>query len=217
MGDQTYILGKLGKRKYMQDLVGNGIVYMQRVREFRDHKDIVRGDRDEGSLLRADARAPGTWMHINVGQKRIPLKSASLQIHGPYQDHGIYCMLSISAGEGGPLSDDPRTPLTALHERLPEFGDTLVVLNDTAAFVERLQAAARSAGYGLKHSLVEYVPAHYSGEMGPFRKLGTYSHQAEWRFMTTTPIPDKTLTLELGSLRDIAHLYGLFNAPSATS
>jgi hypothetical protein len=208
MSESQYTLGKLGKRARMLDLLENGTVFMQQVRTFRGVKDVARGDENEGALLRLDASAPSTRINMRIGTKRIPIPRAFVQIYGPHQDHAVYCMYSMIDGEGGPLPDDPRTPLTGLHKRLPEFGDTLVVFHDTAEFVNRLKSAAQNAGYELEHGLVEYVPQYHAGPMGPFRKLDTFRYQLEWRFITTTAIQDESLTLKLGSLHDIAMLYG---------
>jgi hypothetical protein len=209
MSDALFTLGKFGKRARMMDLVENGTVFMQRLREFREAKDVARRDQNEGALMRVDARAPGTWMNINIGTTRIPIQNGSVQFHGAQQEHAVYCMYSFLEQEGGPLPDDLRTPLTGLPERLPEFGDTLVLFVNTAEFVRRLRSAARNAGYELEHGRVEYVPQHHSGAMGPFRKLETFSHQSEWRCITDKPIPNASLTLKLGNLRDIALVYEL--------
>src|SRR5262245_48282080 len=120
MSDALYTLGKFGKRHRMNDLVDNGTVYMQQLRSFRHLEDPARGDRNEGAFLRVDARAPGTWMNLNIGTTRIPIQSGDVQFHGPHQNHAVYCMYGFPEGEGCPLPDDLRKPLTDLPARLAE-------------------------------------------------------------------------------------------------
>lgn len=60
---------------------------------------------------------------------------------------------------------------------------------------------------------VEYVPPDYCGDVGPFPKLVSYEYPSEYRFITTSPIPEKALTLTLGSLLDIAIPSGVSDVP----
>lgn len=200
---QNYLLGKIGASEFMQALYETGTVFMQRIAVYKRFEDNVRGDKDEGLAMRFDARNPSLRVFATIGEKVIPLGTASLVVHSAERDHGAYCLYAFPVpNERGPATFDI-SPIAG-DPRLRKFGNTLVMFRDTREFARRLQRAAQEAGYDVEGYPVEYVPRAYCGDMGSFRKLERYSYQSEFRFVTGTPIPKDSLTLTLGSLRDIA-------------
>jgi hypothetical protein len=198
------MLCKVGNRRYMRDLVENGTVYMQRWAAYKAYEDRVRGDPNEGLALRFDRRNPSLRTSVTIGSKTIQLRSASMVIHSPEREHGTYCMCGIQVPGDATLPRAALMPIASDPRIRKGFGSTMVFFRDTAEFARRLETAARVAGYELESAPIEYVPLDHCGDMGPFRKLEAYRYQSEWRFVTTTPIPEKALILKLGSLLDIA-------------
>jgi hypothetical protein len=96
---------------------------------------------------------------------------------------------------------EPATPL--VDERNFQFGDSFVVIQHTASFLDRMCSAAATQGFYYESGRVQYYdPINYSGETGPFRKPATFSYQNEFRFIVR-PGSSSPINLEIGSLADI--------------
>ena len=204
------ILAKLGSRERMKALAETGTVYMQKLSVYVKLENPAVGDPNEGLLARYTPENPTLRIVARVGDQELPLPGASLKINSTALDHGVYCMSAIETTSG-----DLRGSLLAFlaDRRLRDFGDTLVLFKDTPEFIRRLEAAAAAVGHELDHQAVTYVASTHCGDMGPFRKLDSYSHQQEWRFVTSKAIDD-TLVLQLGSLLDIAAWVDLDGVPT---
>jgi hypothetical protein len=205
-----YLLGKIGCREHMTDLVENGTVFMQRLRYYRTREIGAVGDPDEGYFACYSPKNPTFRLKVRVGTAELALPGATLRIEGAAADHAVYCMCMLEIAR-----DDETETVEAIlsratqDPRMREFGDTIVVMKNTPEFVKRLYSAAADAGCELDCDPVTYVPPTHSGELGPFRKSHCYSFQNEWRFLTTEPIAADHLVLRLGPLTDLALLVGL--------
>jgi hypothetical protein len=195
----------------MKELVEDGKVFLRRLSAFRGIKNKEIGDPDEGSFARFTAENPTFRVHLNVGTKRIPAATAALRLHSGTQHHGVYCMYGVPLPEDG-IFRGTTLMQVAKDKRLRELGSTFVTFTDQAEFARRLLKAAKKEGYDLALRQVEYLPNAHCGEWEWYQKTDAYSHQAEWRIITTKPIPGGSLTLTLGSLKDIALSFDLSEA-----
>lgn len=197
------VLVKIGKEVHMRDLCENGTVFMRRLGAYQDLEGRVVGDPHEGLLYRATNKNPTLKVTAKVGDQSFPLEIIDLKVPCSAKDHAVYCMSAIDVpGDGTFCSDRDLVPFLE-DRRLLEFGDTLIIFKNSEEFIDRIHKAARAAGHELDTEgpgPVNYVSDTYCGKVGPYTKIGDYSYQREFRFMTNEPTPDASLTLKLGSM-----------------
>jgi len=200
------LLAKIGSRMRMQDLCEKGSVFMRRISAFTKMESRVVGAPNEGLFTYYSGRNPSLKVVAKVGDKALPLEIESLRLNSSARHHAVYCMSAIEISSDGGFDIGRSLGPFIRDRRLLEFGDTLVVFKNAPEFVRRLERAANDAGHDLDQDrgLVEYVLPDHCGEMGPFRKIGEYGYQREFRFITKEPIPEDSITLSLGCLLDIA-------------
>jgi hypothetical protein len=199
----NHVLGKIGRHDRMRALVERGTVFMRRLSAYPQMTSPVIGDPNEGLYARYTAENPTLKTLAKIGTKTIPLPGTSITVPSTARNHAVYCMCGFQTPGDGTLPMSSLMPI-ASNARMRDFGDTLIIFKDTVEFVRRLEKAAQRAGHELEHGPVQYMPSVYCGEMGPFRKLDSYKYQSEWRVITATPIAEATLTLNLGTLLDVA-------------
>ncbi|HVV51974.1 MAG TPA: hypothetical protein VHO06_20055 [Polyangia bacterium] len=191
--DKLCTLVKIGDRRHIRAFFEQGEMYCQTIEHFAKlEDDQERGDADEG-LARTIPLAAITSLKIN-GFEAVKDLAAGLDFRfNAHQSLNLFCMTAIRAL--GPVEVD---------SRCKRFGDSFLLLARPALFVRRVTAAAKLAGLETISSPVEYVVKDkHVGDMGPFKKFDRLAHQSEFRFVFA-PGLGKTMTLRLGSLRDIA-------------
>lgn len=196
------LLCKIGKAARMKALVEHGTVFMRRLSKFREIKHAEVGDPDEGSATRFTEDNPTLRFFATIGEKKIRLRARALRTHSPEQHHAVYCMYGLLLPEDGVLRGDALMRI-ARDKRLRSMGDTFVTFKDQREFGRRLLEAAKKAGYALALRQVQYVPPAHCGEWEWYHKTDAYSHQAEWRIITTHPIPGDSLTLTWAAWRTL--------------
>lgn len=209
-----YLLAKITRRQFAEELVANGSVYMKRLEYYVDLESQVLGDKDEGLAHRVSGLNPSLKVTITPeGGEEFELPGVhSIRIHGASRDHAVFCMYRIAVD--GPGDSDGINLAKKLRpvlddRRMVEFGNVLVLFMNSEEFIRRVEEAARREGHEIEHRPIEYVPPDYCGDMGPFRKLNTYEYQQEARIMTTAPIEGEHLILKLGPLFDIVRVVEL--------
>lgn len=88
------------------------------------------------------------------------------------------------------------------------FGDTAVIIWDAASFVTRIKNAAKALGLEHYRGLVKYIDlSNWHGEIGPFEKDLSFSHQKELRIAVFDKKREfKAKTINIGDISDIALL-----------
>lgn len=203
-GIQVVSVMKFGDRRYLTALRDEGLLYCNPLSFFRDSlTDRVRRDKRDGismSLLPRDV----TSITISNPEGTTVLTPENgligrVDIHDGGPEPNLYCMCAVRAN-ALPWKPDPR---------LFEFGACLLVITDLDKFHERLHAAVKAKGIGLRVGLVEYVDSTtFSGELGLFRKFSEFAFQSEVRF-AFDPGSIKPIELRLGSLSDISVLFDI--------
>ncbi len=203
--DPVLALMKFGASAHMKDLLTNGRLYMQSLREFRKLEDPVRSDPHEAlakcwqaDKARLDVRQGDEWLPVGgiVGQMLFYEERAEAA--------NAYCLFALR-GSHAEAFVEGRFP-HPVHVGSLDFGDSVVVFIDGDEFVRRVRKACEQAALSLTYGLVEYVDREqYHGPMGPLRKFSTFDYHSEFRFVVTPELnPARTVTL--GSLQDIAFM-----------
>lgn len=189
-------LFKFGERRFMEELVTEGHVYMNTLAYHAElEKGSPRADEDEGAALcifatggEIQIEKDGTWSTLGTLNGPLIAKDPAVL------NANAYCMFTFREGRA---MIDPRNL---------DFGDTFVAFLDGDEFLRRVRVAAVREGLDLTTSLVQYVDREtYSGEMGPFRKFSEYAYQSEIRLLSR-PGRGTALSLRVGSLADITRL-----------
>jgi hypothetical protein len=202
-------LAKINKRAHMEALLQHGTVFMQRLGAFPDVANRVVGDPNEGLRLYYAGSNPSLRVNVTVEKDSFAMPREmmhSFRVMSSARDHAVFCMT------GFPIPAERNSiDITAFcsDPRVPDFGDTMVLVQNNTEFVRRFHAAAKQAGHDVALGKVEYMPQDHCGDMNAFRKLESYSWQLEWRFLTRAPIVGKSITLTLGPLQDIVTLIDL--------
>lgn len=204
-----HILIKFGAREHMERLLNEGEVYMNTLAYYRDEeKNCEKNDPNEGikKILQMNGallkrKNPENGKHETIAT----LTNCIGRIKNSNLDKvAVYCLFHLL------IPDEKEIELNAfVDERLVQgFGDTAVIIYDAAEFVTRVRNAALMRGLAHGRRPVEYVDmSTRDGEVGPFMKDISFSHQKELRIAVfdkeTEPGP---ITLNIGCLKDIACL-----------
>lgn len=193
----VHALLKFGAPEHMEQLVKEGVLFMQPISYFIALEDNAsRGDKHEA--LSEYHQGPGTSIVID-GKHELSHEKGTLKFVTIRKEEekncNIFCLLAITPSY---RQVDPRND---------NLGDACVFIHKPASFLDRFRQAAAPICAQLQTGPVEYVPqATYRGSMGPFKKFAEgYAHQNEVRCLIRPGSPDPVI-LKLGSLEDIAEL-----------
>jgi hypothetical protein len=194
------VLLKFGQRQHLEEFRRDGLLYMNPQQYFADLEgDLARGDRFEGT---DQILQPKDIRHIriedNVSGEVVMIRPEDMA--GPVSIGlgkrpacNLFCMFAVTKPVDGPFVD----------ERCFGFGESFTLVLNTQEFINRICAAARAAGFGYAHGLVQYYDADgYSGDTGPFRKPLIHAYQQEFRFLLE-PGSRQPIRLTAGCLEDI--------------
>ena len=199
------IFCKFGRKVDMEALFNKGELYLQTLETFRRLEDKERGDKYEGAVrMRSDKKGKMTLTNKKTGESfdLDITESQLIERHSGVSGLHIYCVycLIFEDHEGLQLGQNFGD------EIINGFGDYVVVILDTYAFMEKVKASVEGQGFKLMSGTVDYLEVNdYSGEMGPFRKDQSFVHQKEFRIVLMGEgRPEGPLKLSIGSLKDIA-------------
>lgn len=193
------ILMKFGSYHHLEQFRNSGHIYMNSENYFRELEgDLVRQDKYEGIDRFYQSKSIKSLTIGKPGKKQIVLDSENLvgplTIRFPRYSRNLFCLFSIT---------DPRK-LPIVDERNFLFGDSVIIIKNTQAFIDLVVARGEKAGLDVNCCLVEYFdPASYSGNVGPCKKSNIYSYQNEFRFIVN-PGSNEPLILDVGSIVDIS-------------
>lgn len=190
------LLMKIGKEEFMYDLMKKGIVFMNTTEYFRDHPNYEIGDSFEGAAIvqngtvvewRKDLdkeKLYCMWQINNV----MPFECDSAEYDEKTNKHYVFFKLSKYCG----------------------FADNsfVVVIRNIKEFNRRIEVACERKGLTVERQIVHYYDksSYKPKKVCPFMKRKQYSHQQEVRYLVHTD-SSKPLTLEIGSIEDIAIKY----------
>lgn len=199
------IFCKFGQKVNMEALYNDGELYLQTLETFRRLEDKERGDKFEGAVrMRSDKKGIMTLTNPETGESfdLDITESQLIERHSGVSGLHIYCIycLIFEDHEGLELGQSFGDDI------INGFGDYVVVILDTFAFMERVKKAVEELGFKLMSGRVDYLDLKdYTGELGPYRKDHSYSHQKEFRLVLLGDgRPDGPLKFTIGSLADIA-------------
>jgi hypothetical protein len=190
--DRVLALIKFGKRKYIEEFINNGIIYMNPLSYFKSlEHDKPRSDKHEGASYCMPANGStllidGVPMATIAGS--IIFKNEALT--------NVFCMYAFRESASRSLIDPDNF----------EFGDTFAALLDGDEFLRRVLEVANREKMQIKYELVEYVNKEtYKGEMGIFRKFSEFAYQSEFRISIVTG-KDAPYILRIGDISDITKI-----------
>lgn len=195
------------KDKNVIDSIQKGHIWLNPVSMYRKAEnetgDTVVGDKFEAM-----------WP-IGEGIVHIPDESLSQQVVNGYlktthMDDYVFCILKMGGMDNEFYFTDEQK------DKLREFDEEALLIYDTTEFVQRIENAAKSQGYELNHSIVNYYDPSTDNmnllydlvrgmENIVFWKRDEYRYQQEIRFVIQRGnLQDDHLVLEVGDISDIS-------------
>ena len=207
---------KFFERREWADAFLDGMLYLNPLGYFLN----LEADRDDGRADGYEAAARWTQPHpdliLEVAGIRIPPEDLSGPVVMQDTSFNAVNLMCLYAGFSGPFERLSLDDVAAFKEHLwiPEaslrMGNHALLVGNVTEFNQRVVAAVRKAGYGLKARRVVYFdPTTFSGEISDplFYKQDSFAFQQEYRFAVfsgkTEPEP---LLLDVGPLSDICSL-----------
>jgi hypothetical protein len=185
---------KGGDREHMEQLLKEGVVYMNTIGHFRKLElDSTRRDGHEGSTycergegVTIRVKHEGEWREVGTPNGPIVMSDDESM------NANIYCLHART-------TRDFEAPF-----RLDLGYQEYVFIWNADEFFRRVRNEAERAGQRVDIRMVRYVDRKtYHGPLGPFRKFSEYSAQSELRILAQ-PGLGGPLILKLGNLSDIA-------------
>ncbi len=200
---QIYVLLKFGEQRFMEKF-RRGQLHFQCLSAFKNDDPDESGRNDPFEAASA-VYNPGNYT-VYVGGK--PLED----VEGPIvlQENEADRQYSLSLH--GITSETVRRHADGeerhlIHPRNENFGGHAVVITNPKAFKERIDAACRKQGFGLREGLVAYHElATFGGRWGYFRKPKEYEYQSEYRLLLDLETRNEEYTLEIGDISDISEI-----------
>jgi hypothetical protein len=192
--DQPGTLIKFGKLEHLQQLLNDGLLYLNNLPYFwKIEDDELRGDPFDCAIQ--VVRGPKVTMAVPGGKEVILCTDYTMRITPQEPEKiNIFCMYALR-----PLIEGT-FPVDAKNFR---FGDHALLLMNRDEFMQRLEAKLKSERVMGEADLVEYVDDKYTEKLGPFRKFNRFSYQHEWRLVCYDG-PGNHREVRIGSIRDIA-------------
>ncbi|TFG90779.1 MAG: hypothetical protein E4H16_01145 [Candidatus Atribacteria bacterium] len=191
--DEPGTLIKFGKLEHLQQLQDEGILYLNHLPYFWNIEDEeLRVDPFDCAVQ--VLRGPKVTMVMPNGNEMTVCRDYTMRSEPPEPERiNIFCMYALR----------PEVETFPVDQRNLRFGDNALVLLDSQQFMDRIASSLEHERIAPKAGFVEYVDNEYIGEMGPFKKLRTFSYQSEWRLVCYDG-PGKPREIRIGSIRDIS-------------
>jgi len=193
MGEPGTLI-KFGRQDHLRQLQEEGLLFMNNLPYFWGIEDQeLRGDPFD-SNVRIE-RGPRIGMTLPDGKKAFFEGTWTLGMYPSNPEEiNLFCMYALR-----PLVE-ANFPIDAKNYR---FGEHALVLINRDEFMVRIASVLRSQKIKAQVGLVEYVYDSYKGEIGPFRKLGKFAYQCEWRLVCLDG-PGGPRKISIGSIQDIS-------------
>ena len=188
---------KIGEKQYMEKLLG-GEIYMKNINYFREYEESYqnnsRGDRYECYDFISQNNK------IFILDEMMSKSILEVENVNVFEDKKsfpgyLYCMYAVHSGKESVLID----------KRMFEFGDYAIVIFNPNEFIRRIKSYCKERNLHPNCSPVEYYGEKIKkGLITPFMKRDSYSYQSEARIYIHDSNPQENMTLNIGSIKDIA-------------
>jgi hypothetical protein len=191
---------KFGKEEHIQDLLENGIVYMNSIEFFRKFEDNgLRGDNFEG-ITQLNNYPSGEFeiKSLNYNGKYV-----SLQVRESYENvlGNIFSLYAVSS------FTIPNPLEFKIDKRNMEFGSHCLLVKDNPEFLKRIENGLKKMSLKFTHGFVDYYDTDKkNGEINLFEKPNEYKFQNEFRFYIQSGSIE-AIKIDIGSLKDIAEMH----------
>jgi hypothetical protein len=200
-----YMLIKFGAKEHMEAFMDYGEVYMQTLGYYSNLEDRERGDKYEGivklhssngGVLKLKDRKNEESYSIDLTYIQMRTRDSSLQ------SVNVYCLYLIQLDDSDSFEFGAKISVDVVNG----FGDTAVLIYDVEEFLHRVVNAAEDKNFSVVHRIVKYLNLRdYTGDLGPFKKDITFSHQCEYRIAVGRHERDnKPVKLNIGPLDGVA-------------
>ncbi|WP_320034785.1 hypothetical protein [Halarcobacter sp.] len=188
---------KFGKKKYMEQLLEKGTIYMNRLSYYRENSNEEIGDRFEGAIYNCPISKTKTF--INEKYFRNDLVDGSSKVLNLNQNPFLYCMYGNFVKEKKQFKN-----VLEIDDKNIKFGDSIVIIDNPQEFMNRILNRCPKLTY---HKIRYINENEYLGKMDYFTKYEKYKHQQEFRLAYLDEESDKKdFTFDIGSISDIASI-----------
>ena len=219
--DSWSMLMKFGSEKNLRKLQA-GQLYMKNLKYYvdlektTDDEDV--GDKYDGQMMLQDVKISMYMVDTHEFIAQFDAPSASMNLG--YLSCPVLCMFMFDYRnyveehlEGENLTVKYQFTEEQL-KKMPNFGDSVLIIKNGDEFVNRVKKALLDAGYGFTRDHVQYYAfnnvEHFKQVQGDnsriaFWKREKYSYQQEYRFLIYDFVDDY-LSVEIGDISDITEL-----------
>jgi hypothetical protein len=229
MPKTIFIFIKSFNCKEYADSFLDGKIFFNRLSHFKELEDggsATRGDKYETVV---DWRQPDKIkLKISFNENSFDIENLAapfyVQATGLNDIH-VFCLYAAHSGNLVDVEVDGSEIIKGkLHipTELSRFGEHAVIITQPVLFIERVSDAIKKMEHWGSAGLVEYYdPETFSGDFSNrdalFRKRKEFSYQSEYRFaFDTNTTGSAPVTLDVGSLRDIAQILSIEDIRSGT-
>ncbi|WP_172250698.1 hypothetical protein [Saccharibacillus deserti] len=200
---KIYVLLKFGERRFMEKF-RRGQLHFQCLSAFKNQEKDEAGRNDPFEAASAIYN-PGSYK-IYVGGK--PLEDVEGPIVLQENEADRQYSLSLYGVTNESLQRHVQGEQESLiHPWNEKFGDYAVVITHPKEFRNRIDAACRKKGFGLRGGMVAYHEVeNFTGKWGYFRKPKEYEYQSEYRLLLDLENREEDHLLEIGDLSDISEI-----------
>ncbi len=215
------MLMKFGSEENLKKLQA-GQLYMKNLKYYvgleKTTDDEVVGDKYDGQMVLQDVK-----IYINtvdtdefIAQFDAPTVSMNLG----YLDRPVFCMFMFDYRNHVEKQLDGDT-LTVKYlfteeqlEKIPSFGDSVLIIKNGDEFISRVKKGLLDAGYGFTRDHVQYYgfnniehlkQVQKDNSRIAFWKRDKYTYQQEYRFLVHDSVDD-FLSVNIGDISDITDL-----------
>ncbi|GGO03802.1 hypothetical protein [Saccharibacillus kuerlensis] len=200
---KIYVLLKFGEKRFMEKFQ-RGQLHFQCLSAFKNPEPDESGRNDQFEAASVIYN-PGNYK-VYVGGKQLE------DIEGPIvlQENEADRQYSLSLY--GITNELVQRHVEGEQEHLihpwnEKFGDYAVVVTNPKEFRDRIDAACRRGGFGLREGMVEYHEVeNFTGRWGYFRKPKEYEYQSEYRLLLDQETEAEDYTLDIGDISDISEI-----------
>lgn len=213
---RVFVFVKIFDKKEHADAFRDGEMLARRLKHFREIEEVsARRDEHEGTILLED----GTWSIEDDDGEFHPLNFIGpVRLNYPQLDSlNIFCMTcfasSLASEITRPLVDGLLDQIEESRSTCAAMGKHVVLISDRDRFFNRVNRALLSQGYRAHFDFVEYYDG-YPLELTTiserpkwrhaFLKSRRFEKEREFRIAIRGVPGEKSLKLNVGSLRDIS-------------
>ena len=190
------------------DLYENGTLYFNTIDYFQnlESEQGFRGDKYEGTtkltnltekqIKKFQITIPETGKKIDLKPTKFHLREYLSDIKGNL--YSLYCLKTSEIRDIGNFKID---------ERVKEFGDFFIIIQDTIRFLNSVQKELDKLNISYKFKPVKYYEKkELNGEISLFDKPSEFEYQQEYR-MVLYNNNSKPIKINIGSLKEYSSIF----------